>query len=355
MRKSIRDSSPLLQKAEELVNLANILPANTRLRIEAEELRSILELPDKFNAAFTAQGWVFVEFCCGYETEANALTMKANGNPPEEIDVYLSKQFLNIEPLYQQALKVLGGGLAEPAHPVRTEVVERAFRAYREADFIACIPLLLMLIDSFGVTRTGTKSIFSDLADLDDLFESEYSIGGHPSGLKAVLAHMVRMRKGYSEEALTLPLRNGILHGTRLNYSSEVVASKALCVLAAVIEWARDTATVPQDEVERRRWNAKFLKDRFIQLQSTSPDEALFLFQHAFDNCKPHDALALIDYHPTVTSLKSKLSEWKELMATVSITIVRKGDWQVFGASTDNEQHARCSAELIVHQKGESH
>lgn len=104
----------------------------------ADAMRSNLDLADRFNAAFTAQGWVYVEFCCGHEPAAEALAMKQQGCSPDDIDGFLADRFINIEPLYWQATKLLGGGMAEPIHPVQVEVVERAFRAYREADFIAC-------------------------------------------------------------------------------------------------------------------------------------------------------------------------------------------------------------------------
>lgn len=351
MSKSIRRSNPIHQAVEKLIDLASALPVGSEPREMADAMRFTLDLADRFNAAFTAQGWVFVEFCCGHEPAAEALAMKAEGSSPEEIDAYLADRFINHEPLYWQTKKLLGGAVAEPIHPVRVEVVERAFRAYREADFIACVPLLLMLIDGFGVTKTGTKSIFSDLADLSDLFESEASVGGHQSGLKAVLGQLIRTKKGYSEEQLTLPLRNGILHGTRLNYGSKAVAAKALCVLAAVIEWARDTATVPKDETARRKWNAQFLAANFARLKSTSPDEALGLLQGAFDSGRSHEAVAIIDYHPSTTNLQSKLSEWADLMATTKIQIARKGDWEVFGSPTNSEQKARCRVELIVRRE----
>lgn len=348
MKKTIRGASPIFRGAEKLVDLASQFPDDSEVYELATEFRSLLDLADKFNAAFAVQGWVFVEFCCGVEPATHALEMKQDGYPSDEIDNFLADHLVNVEPFYQQAKKLLGGGIAEPAYPARAEVVERAFRAYRETDFIACVPLILMLIDGFGVTRTGTKSIFSDLADLADLFEEDSSIGGHPTGLKAALQHMVRMKKGYSEEELTLPLRNGILHGTRLNYANKIVAAKALCVLAAVIEWARDTATVPKDEAAKVKWNTRFLTRNLAHLSARSPDEALEALQRAFDRGRPHEALALIDYHPVATSLQSKLSEWSDLLSSSQIKIVRRGEWRVFGVPSDSEQHARCTVELTV-------
>lgn len=348
VKRSIRQSSPMLKSAEKLVDFVSVLPVGPELREMAECMRSTLDLPDRFNAAFTPHGWVYVEFCCGYEVAGRALEMKEKGLPPDEIDTFLADNLINIDPLHSESNRLLGGGVSEPSHPVRAQIVDRAFRAYREADFIPCVPLVLMLIDSFGVTKTGTKSIFSDLTDLDPLFELETSVGGHPSGLKTVLGAMVRAMKGYSEEPLTLPSRNGILHGTRLNYSDKIVATKALCVLAAVIEWARDSATPTKKEFAQRKWNERFLRDTFARVDSRSPDEALNLLRKAFNNRRPNEAVAVIDYHPGVTDLRSKLLEWKDLFEEVEVELSTQSDWKVFGAPTDSEQYARCDADLCV-------
>jgi hypothetical protein len=348
MSKSIRKDSPILHNAEELFELLSYLPVCSTPRIMADSMKHILNLADRFNAEFTAQGWVFVEFCCGYETATEALAMKKRGQDPAYIDGYLANNLINLEPLHIQAKKLLGEGVVAPLNPVRVEVVERAFRAYHEEDYIACVPLLLMLIDSFGVTKTGNKSIFSDLSESDELFVHEKSIGGHPSGLRAVLGHITQTKRGYSEELISLPLRNAILHGVRLNYGNKIVATKALCVLAAVIEWARDAAPPPRVEVGRSKWNANFLTNAFANLQSNSPEEALYSFQCAVNSNKHHEAVALIDYEPTITDLRSKLSEWRVLMDTVAITIVQKDGWEVFGAPNDSEQHARCKVELAL-------
>jgi hypothetical protein len=333
---------------DELLALAALLPEGAEPRRMAEELRDVPAVADRFNAAFTGQGWVFVEFACGYREAEEALRLRVAGRPDDEIDAYLADHFLGVDPIYNQSLKLLGGGIAEPRHPVRAEVVERAFQAYRDGDYLVCVPLVLMLIDGFGMSKSGTKSIFADLAELDHLFEDEESVGGHPSGLKAVLKRMVVSKKGYSEKPLTVPERNGILHGTRLNFATKIVAAKALNVLAAVVEWARDTDPEPKDEAARKKWNINFLSRNLARLEADTPDRALELFVEACREGKAPDAVALLDYHPVHTTMAAKIRDWAEMFETYEIGIRRLSPWEIFGRPSDSEQQARCKVELSL-------
>lgn len=346
--KDIRSTNPQLKQMDKLLALASLLPEGSEPRRLADELLDVPGIADRFNAAFTREGWVFVEFACGYREADKALALLSEGRAKNEIDDYLADHFLGVEPIYWQSVKHLGGGMAEPRYPVRAETVERAFQAYKDGDYLVCIPLFLMLIDGFGVTKSGTKSIFADLATLDHLFEAEESVGGHPSGLKAVLKRLAVSKKGYSEEPLTVPERNGILHGTRLNFANKIVATKALNVLAAVIEWARDTDPEPKDETARKKWNENFLRTNLARLAADTPERALALFMEAYRDWRPADIVALIDYHPIHTTMSAKIRDWQEMIETYEIGITRTTRWEVFGGPSDSEQHARCKIKLSL-------
>jgi hypothetical protein len=144
------------------------------------------------------------------------------------------------------------------------------------------------------------------------------------------------------------------LHGTQLNYGRKVVTVKALCILAALVEWEIDTANLSNDENKRIKYNTEFLKNIVAKLNSTSPEDALLLLQNAFEKNKPHEVVGLIDYDPIVTVLRSKLSEWGALMDATSIRIVRKGEWAIFGTAGSSEQEASCDIELILRQGEDS-
>ncbi len=277
--------------------------------------------------------------------------MLDEGAQQADIDAYLSKELLGIEPIKWQSLKVLGGGMVDPKHPVRAAIVERVFEAYEARDHLVIVPLVLMLVDGFGVSVTGTKSMFADLDTLDDLFQSVESVAGHPSGLKALLATLRKSQRGYSETMLTIPFRNGILHGTRLNYANELTATKALNLLAAVVEWARDVAPEPENDVAKRAWNTKFLQSNLSRLNPDSPQRALDLVSAALAAQRATDLVALINYHPTLTLLSEKIREWREVIA-MGIEIEPYTRWEIFGAGADSEQHARCNARLRITSRG---
>ncbi|MEN5364583.1 hypothetical protein [Brevundimonas intermedia] len=337
----------MLNQLASQVEIARLLPEGSEPYRLAQTFRNLPSLPDRFNSAFLDQGWVFVEFACSHDAAEHALSLKAAGASQDEIDQHLAARFLGLEPIKWQSLKTLGGGMADPDHPVRGSIVQRVFDAYGDGDYLVVVPLVLMLVDGFGVTVTGTKSMFADLAELDELFQSVESVAGHPSALKALLVHLRKGQRGYSEHPLTMPLRNGILHGTRLNYANTATAAKSINLLAAVVEWARDTAPEPKDEITKREWNMKFLSSNLTRLNPASPQQALELFQDALMRKRATDVVALINYHPVVTLLSEKLREWRELEAH-EITIEPRTLWEVVGTNQTTEQWARREALLCV-------
>lgn len=346
-RGAIEGDNALMGSLGQRIALASSLPKGSEPHRLARALRDLPSLPDRFNTAFLKDGWVFVEFACGHEPAQHALDMLSGGAAQSEIDAYLAKALLAIDPMKWQSLKILGGGMEDPTHPIRAAVVERVFDAYETGDHLVVVPMVLMLVDGFGVTMTGTKSMFADFEALDELFQSSESVAGHPSALKALLSHLRRGQRGYSEESLVMPLRNGILHGTRLNYANPVTAAKAMNLLAAVVEWGRDVAPEPRDEVARREWNAKFLGANLARLNPDTPQRAFELFEAAFSGGRATDLVALTNYHPVLTLLSEKIKEWRELVGT-PVTIEALTRWEVFGTASDTEQNARRKVRITM-------
>lgn len=346
-RGTIEGDNAQLRAFAEQVTLAMHLPSGSEPHRLAQTLGDLPSLPDRFNAVFLEHGWIFVEFACGYEPAECALKMYRDGAAQTEIDDYLAGELLGIERIKWQSLKVLGGGMVDPLHPVRASIVERVVHAYEAEDHLVVVPLVLMLVDGFGVSATGTKSMFADLEELDDMFQSSESVAGHPSALKVLLMHLRRGQRGYSEQPLTMPLRNGILHGTRLNYASPITAAKAINLLAAVVEWARDVAPEPRDEVAKREWNVRFLRSNLTRLNPSSPQRALELLQTALIARRAADIVALIGYHPVFTLLSEEIMEWRKLEG-VQIGIESLDKWELFGQVCDPEQYARCRSRLSV-------
>jgi hypothetical protein len=60
------------------------------------------------------------------------------------------------------------------------------------------------------------------------------AIAGHSEGLQALTATFAKRRQPFNDEEITVPYRNGILHGRDNNYGTQLVASKAWSYLACV-------------------------------------------------------------------------------------------------------------------------
>lgn len=63
------------------------------------------------------------------------------------------------------------------------------------------------------------------------------SIVGHESGLAKIAKIYAKTRKRVNTEPITLPYRNGILHGKDINYDNDLVAAKCLATIFAVGDW----------------------------------------------------------------------------------------------------------------------
>lgn len=110
----------------------------------------------------------------------------------------------------------------------------------------AAIPIVLAQIEGLTVDATGGKLFFSKKQGRQADVVDDHTIAGLQDGLPVVRAWFSQ------DEAVTTagdsPSRHGILHGRVLGYDTKANSTKALVLLAAVMEWAE-----PRVEEEGRR------------------------------------------------------------------------------------------------------
>jgi len=109
---------------------------------------------------------------------------------------------------------------------------------YLKGRYYACIPIILMVIDGV-VSDIGEKGFFADGVDL----EAWDSMAGHSTGLMKLKEIFYKKRKKTRTETITIPFRNGILHGRDLGYANKTVAAKSWAALFAVGEFIRSKQT----------------------------------------------------------------------------------------------------------------
>lgn len=184
-------------------------------------------VPDRFNDFFAKKGWI------AFETLSVNLMEKcvnlAEAGKPKEAEQALVEFFTNRDEISFLVTRLTN---VEEFRPRRTLMLN-ALEDHLNGRYYASVPLFLMLIDGFvnDVKRIG---FFADKVQLD-VWDT---IAAHSSGLGRIQKIFNKSRKKTTEEEITLPFRNGILHGRDLGYANVQVSAKALSSLLALRDWA---------------------------------------------------------------------------------------------------------------------
>lgn len=177
-------------------------------------------------------------------------------------------------------------------------LAELALIDYREERYHACVPVVLALLDGM-VNELGNQDFFSQNVDLT----AWDSIAACSSGINNLKALPFKPRKKTTEDPITLPYRNGILHGMDLGYDNQTVAAKAWAALFATADWARrieqakKEAPPPEPEPTLREVAAlvKQNEETKVRLEAWKPREPQSVFEPA--NIGPHSPeAALMDF-----------------------------------------------------------
>lgn len=194
---------------------------------EIKKQLTILEAPDQFNERFSNLGWI------AYESMRLDIIQKS-------IDIYetdgqsKAEDFLTDSydetTLNQGILGLKGNNHFQK----RIRLIELAKDDYLSNRYHACIPLLLSLID--GLVNDVSKHVgfFANNVDLT----AWDCIAAHESGLQALTSLLNKGRNKTNEDAISIPYRNGILHGRELNFDNKIVAAKCWATLFAIKDWA---------------------------------------------------------------------------------------------------------------------
>lgn len=178
-----------------------------------KQFKKLRELPDNFNERFAEDGWIAYE-SLNMEIMQEAVSL-ANEEKTQEaqrllVDYYNKE---NIE-FFLTRLK----GIEE--FKPRMELLYKALDDYVEERYHSCIPIILMMIDGF-VNDIKQKGFFASGIDMS-VWDT---IAAHDSGLNILTKIFGESRKKTIENKITVPYRNGILHGRDLGYDNKIVAA----------------------------------------------------------------------------------------------------------------------------------
>jgi hypothetical protein len=226
-----------LQACESLEALYKALPFARKLFPKFEDVfakfsdvkkqAEILSIPDKFNDTFNECGWIAYE-SMNLEVMKEAVSL-AESEGFEKAEIFLSEHYTE-ETLKWGILRFNGN----TEFRRRIRLAELAKADYLAERYHACIPLLLSLLD--GIVNDVSKHVgfFANSADMT----AWDCIAAHETGLQSLAALMTKGRNKTNEDPITIPFRNGILHGRELAYDNRIVAAKCWASLFAARDWA---------------------------------------------------------------------------------------------------------------------
>jgi hypothetical protein len=192
-----------------------------------KEQAKVLLIPDRFNDLFSESGWIAYE-SMNLEVMKQAIaTCEAEGL--KEAELFLANSY-DADTL-KWGIQWFNG---HPEFRKRIRLAELAKEDYLAERYHACIPLLLSLLD--GLVNDVSKHVgfFSKNVDLT----AWDCIAAHESGLQTLAGLMTQGRKKTNEEPISIPYRNGILHGRELTFDNRLVAAKTWAALFAARDWA---------------------------------------------------------------------------------------------------------------------
>ncbi|MDT3297419.1 hypothetical protein Q4Q57_20030 [Shewanella sp. SP2S2-6] len=224
----------------------------------------ILELPDQFNERFANLGWI------AYESINMEMMQKAidiyDTDGKDAAEKYIADSY-DEEKLKWGILQFNGNREFKK----RIRLIELVREDYLAGRYHACIPLLLSLLD--GLVNDVSKHVgfFAENVDLT----AWDCIAAHESGLQTLASILTKGRNKTNEDAISIPYRNGILHGRELAFDNKIVAAKCWGALFAARDWAGalddgKKEPIPKEEVS---WKQIFKQISDTNLMNKSIDE----------------------------------------------------------------------------------
>jgi hypothetical protein len=232
-----------IQNAKRLRRIFRVIrPLLRLLRVDVEIMKSafakiedlerqateLTHLPDRFNALFAERGWVMYELM--NHDLAKQIVERGESGDVDGAELELINYYT--PDTIRWKLQMMKGILAFRS---RIPLALKALTDYEEARYHACIPVILALMDGMvNELHQQRRGFFAEGVSL----EAWDSVAAHSLGLGQLVRVMTRTRQTTVVDQITIPYRNGIMHGMDLGYDNKKVAAKCWAALFAARDWA---------------------------------------------------------------------------------------------------------------------
>ncbi|WP_328912447.1 MULTISPECIES: hypothetical protein [unclassified Streptomyces] len=246
---SARDLPSVRQLRQQLGQaraLRFLIPRDQRTDFAAIEhqLQRLCDTVDDFYRVLGPRNWIFHESLPVDAVEE----LLASGDGPDAAEEAFIALYTDYDALALR-LHVIN---RLPALRKRRQLILKAHEDYAAGRYYSCIHLLLSVMDGF-VNEFETVRRGLHARQAEDLHAWD-SVVGHHMGLANAHKTFTKGKSATNEEPVYELYRNGIVHGSLLNYDNVVVATKAWNRLFAVVDWANATIKEKTPPPPRPTW-----------------------------------------------------------------------------------------------------
>lgn len=199
-----------------------------QLRDLEKQLDNMVTQTSAFNERLSPYGW------CAYDSMSFALIDSAN-DAFEKSGIEAAEQVL-INYYTDDVRKIVHWiKNSSDAFFVRNNLIDRFFEDHFAGRYYASVPLALIIVDGAVNDFTKSKGFFAEGTSVD----AWDCLVGCSDGLSKLKGIFNQNRTKMNTERITLPYRNGILHGRDLNYANEYVSCKCVALMFAIADWMK--------------------------------------------------------------------------------------------------------------------
>lgn len=256
MSKKIKNNKSFQKISQEInifKSLSSLLSLSSKLKPELDKMQSIdmniINIPDEFNEFFNKNGWCASE-SINMNLMETCVVLAKNKKIKEAEDKLVESIDEDFIQHVIRHLKTIKGGQE------RWDILQKAKKDHIEGRYYSSVMVVLSVID--GIVNDiipEQKGAFAEGVTLT----TEDSVAGHETGLSNLISLMARSRKKTNSDSLSIPYRNGILHGRDLNFDNQKTSAKCWYCLMVIKDWAtalRDKKKAPIEE--NKSWKEIF-------------------------------------------------------------------------------------------------
>lgn len=290
----------------------NISDIENKLQYMQKTFKRLNEIPESFNNFFVNRGWVAYG-SLNIDLMEECVKLAKSGKYDEAENTlfeYYSYEIIKDE-LWRLIFKL-------EVVKIREELLNLCLEDFLQKRYHACIPILLSIID--GIVCDISPQQKSGAGVEIDAWNSITCIDNGINILYKEIIHKTRRKT--TTEKITLPYRNGILHGRDLGYANNEVAVKCWHLFFAICSWVEELKSEKQRKEEylkKHENDDKSLLEVFKDLTELQKDKEEFektlqeWKPRQIDNSKfPLDIFSIeFDKNSPEEAFKNILIAWK--------------------------------------------